>query len=212
MTPDHQTVSLDVFSLNASTDALVGWSKLTVIGWPHCAENFTAGAGGTFAEAPVHGSPGGCIDVCARHPCGPSVQVAPCRAGSSQEFTIEDGGVLKAKSGQCVAVSAADPAAHGGSGGREPNPGHSDFSLWAKPLPGGVTAVFLMSNQNATTQRPSAVTITFSELGLMSGAPMTVEDIWSGKTHATAAKSEFVTDTVGGHDSRFYLLKPTAGN
>ena len=56
------------------------------------------------------------------------------------------------------------------------------------------------------------VTITFSELGLKSGAPMTVEDIWSGKTHAKAAKSEFVTDTVGGHDSRFYLLKPTAGN
>ena len=79
-------------------------------------------------------------------------------------------------------------------------------------MPGGVTAVFLISNQNITTQKPSPVTITFSELGLKSGAPMTVEDIWSGKTHAKAAKSEFVTDTVGGHDSRFYLLKPTAGN
>jgi hypothetical protein len=57
------------------------------------------------------------------------------------------------------------------------------------------------------------VTITFSELGLKSGASMTVEDIWSGKTHAKAAVSEFVTDAVGGHDSRFYLLKPTtAGN
>jgi len=56
------------------------------------------------------------------------------------------------------------------------------------------------------------VTITFSELGLKSGAPMTVEDIWTGKTHAKTATSEFVTDSVGGHDSRFYLLKPTAGN
>ena len=56
------------------------------------------------------------------------------------------------------------------------------------------------------------MTITFSELGLKSGAPMTVEDIWAGKTHAKTATSEFVTDSVGGHDSRFYLLKPTAGN
>ena len=174
-------------------------------------QNFTAGPGGTFAQGPIHGSPGGCIDICAQHPCGP-VQLAHCHAGSNQEFTIDDGGMLMAKSGQCVAVSTADPAAHSGGGGRVSNAASSDFSLWAKPLPGGVTAVFLMSNQNATTQRPSAVTITFSELGLMSGAPMTVEDIWSGKTHATAAKSEFVTDTVGGHDSRFYLLKPTAGN
>jgi hypothetical protein len=53
------------------------------------------------------------------------------------------------------------------------------------------------------------VTIRFSELGLKSGVSMTVEDIWSGKTHATAATSEFETDAIGGHDSRFYLLKPT---
>ena len=33
----------------------------------------------------------------------------------------------------------------------------SDFSLWAKPQPEGATAVFLLSNQNATTQKPSTV-------------------------------------------------------
>ena len=84
------------------------------------------------------------------------MQVAHCHAGSNLEFTIEDGGMLMAKSGQCVAVSTADPAAHSGSGGG-PTSQWSDFSLWAKPLPGGVTAVFLMSNQNATTQKPSPV-------------------------------------------------------
>ena len=159
-----------------------------------------------------------------------------CHAGSNQQFTIESGGLLKAKSGQCLAVSAIDPA-HSGGG----DPGAivkvSDFSLWAKPQPEGATAVFLLSNQNATTQKPSTVrplllpiprpgisapvrvvgcrmqvTITFAELGLKSGASMDVEDIWSGQTHAKAAAKEFVTDAVGGHDSRFYLLKPATGN
>ena len=84
----------------------------------------------------------------------PHVQMAHCHAESNQEFTIEDGGLLKARSGQCVAVSTTDPA---GGGGRGPNVEGSDFSLWAKPLPGGVTAVFLMSNQNDSTQTPSPV-------------------------------------------------------
>jgi hypothetical protein len=79
-----------------------------------------------------------------------------CHAGSNQEFTIESGGLIKAKSGQCLAVSATDPAQSGGG-----DPGSavkvSDFSLWAKPQPEGVTAVFLMSNQNTTTQKPSPV-------------------------------------------------------
>ena len=79
-----------------------------------------------------------------------------CHAGSNQQFTIESGGLLKAKSGQCLAVSATDPA-HSGGG----DPGAivkvSDFSLWAKPQPEGATAVFLLSNQNATTQKPSTV-------------------------------------------------------
>ena len=55
------------------------------------------------------------------------------------------------------------------------------------------------------------VTITLAELGLKSGS-MDVEDIWSGQTHAKAAAKGFVTDAVGGHDSRFYLLKPATGN
>ena len=44
-------------------------------------QNFTAGPGGTFAQVPIHGSPGGCIDICAQHPCGP-VQARPALLGS----------------------------------------------------------------------------------------------------------------------------------
>ena len=79
-----------------------------------------------------------------------------CHGGNNQKFTIESGGLLKAKSGQCVAVSTTEPANSGGG-----DPGSvvksSDFSLWAKPQPEGATAVFLMSNQNITSQKPSTV-------------------------------------------------------
>ena len=79
-----------------------------------------------------------------------------CHAGRNQEFTIESGGLLKAKSGQCVAVSKTEPP-HSGGGDPGSTVKVSDFSLWAKPQPGGAMAVFLMSNQNATTQKPSPV-------------------------------------------------------
>ena len=85
------------------------------------------------------------------------MQVTHCHGGNNQKFTIESGGLLKAKSGQCVAVSTTDP----GSGVRT-----SDFSLWAKPQPEGATAVFLMSNQNITSQKPSTVRVPSAMLSL----------------------------------------------
>ena len=84
------------------------------------------------------------------------MQVMHCHGGKSQKFTIENGGLLKAKSGQCVAVSTTEPA-HSDGGDPGSIVKSSDFSLWAKPQPEGVMAVFLMSNQNITTQKPSTV-------------------------------------------------------
>jgi len=152
--PLHITCSHTVAFRTVSSSCYIGFNFLTSIAR---AEKFMAGPGGTFVQASNHKNSGGCIDIyCARQPCGPNVQVMHCHAGSNQEFTIESGGLIKAKSGQCLAVSATDPA-HSGGG----DPGSavkvSDFSLWAKPQPEGVTAVFLMSNQNATTQKPSSV-------------------------------------------------------
>lgn len=79
-----------------------------------------------------------------------------CHGGNNQKFTIESGGLLKAKSGQCVAVSTDDPP-HSGGGDPGSVVTSSDFSLWAKPQPEGATAVFLMSNQNITSQKASTV-------------------------------------------------------
>ena len=86
-----------------------------------------------------------------------------------------------------------------------------DFSLWMKPQPSNSMAVFLLANQNTTEQAPSKVRISFEELGLKPGASLMVEDVWTGQMHAKPYTDEFVTDVVGGHDSRFYLLTHVGG-
>jgi hypothetical protein len=86
------------------------------------------------------------------------------------------------------------------------------FAAGMKPQPAQAVAVFLLANQNRSAQAPTNVTIRFAELGLPPGVAMEVEDVSTGEKHAKLYTGELVTDVVGGHDSRFYLLSPAHGN
>ena len=83
------------------------------------------------------------------------------------------------------------------------------FSIWEKKQPGGASAVLVLSNQNAVGS--TVVTLELSEINprWTRETSVSVRDI-AGRRDIGSATGRFVTDPISGHDSRFYLFRPTA--
>ena len=82
------------------------------------------------------------------------------------------------------------------------------FSLWAKPQPDEAVAVFLLSNQESNAGG-SAVAINFTRVGLSAAVNrVSVRDVWQQKDLGIFTGRSFISSSVGGHDSRFYIFKP----
>lgn len=145
------------------------------------------------------------------------LQLSPCHAGGgNQQFTFAKGS-MAAKNGQCIAAAAEMP---------RPPPGRDsvrsdNFSLWAKPQPGGAQAVFLLSNQVLSKSVPTVVEISFAQIfeasdgvgaGSMGVANVTrihVRDIWAQRDLGLFdAGSSFATEPIAGHGSHFFLFTP----
>jgi len=75
---------------------------------------------------------------------------------------------------------------------------------WAKPIGGGKTAVFVINND---AKNEHAVGISFQDLDLNGHAH--VRCVWSKKDLGEFLAS-YQTDSIGPHDSRLYVLSPTA--
>ena len=68
--------------------------------------------------------------------------------------------------------------------------------------------MFLLSNQDSKTDA-SVVAINFTQIGLpVSVTRVLVRDLWAHKDIGLFSGGSFVSDRIGGHDSRFYLFKP----
>lgn len=160
-----------------------------------------------------------CFDVwCgAGLPCGQWVDVGVCNGGGNQRFWLKDGRLRSGGSPhvECLASSTTPPQPLSVGGGRrfDPHPIQNQaFSIWEKRQPGGASAVLVLSNQDVGGAA-AAVTLELSELNpsWTRRTTVSVRDI-AARRDAGTAKGKFVTDPISGHDSRFYLLKPTAGN
>lgn len=131
-----------------------------------------------------------------------------CRNGShTQEFFFADGMLHTQQRGppQCAEMSpfpADDPTRSGKVVMQRA------FSLWAKPQPDGAVAVFLLSNQDSKVGG-SAVAINFTRVGLSAAVNrVSVRDVWQQKDLGIFTGTSFVSSSIGGHDSRFYIFKP----
>lgn len=141
---------------------------------------------------------------------GSPMQLQGCHNGShTQEFFFADDGVLHTQQRgppQCVEVasSVADDPTRSGKIVMQ-----RAFSLWAKPQRNGAVAVFLLSNQDSKTGE-TAVAIDFTRVGLSTAVTrVTVRDVWERKDLGVFTGGSFLSSPVGGHDSRFYVFKPS---
>lgn len=145
------------------------------------------------------------------------LQLSPCHGGgNNQQYSFIKGG-MAVQNGQCIAAVPDLPS---------PPPGRDavrsdNFSLWAKPQPGGAQAVFLLSNQDPSQSVPSVVNISFAKIFEASGGSgassmslpnvthVHVRDIWARRDLGLFdAQSSFATEPIGGHDSHFFLFTP----
>jgi len=153
-------------------------------------QNFTySGAGGTLKA-----NNGQCVDV--NNFQGPVMELWGCNGGCNQNWAFNSDGTWSdtCSGGQpkkCVSAKTNSPF----SG--------NQLQLWGKPVSkAGAMAVLLLNND---ASQAFTVDIQFSLLNITTSA--TVRDIWNRRDLGTFQKT-FTTDSVAGHDSRFYLFTP----
>ena len=73
--------------------------------------------------------------------------------------------------------------------------------VWMKALTGGRVAAFLLSNGAISDK----VLLHLADLGFDAGARVSVRDVWN-HTYLASVRGTFVSDSFGGHDSRFYIF------
>jgi len=147
-------------------------------------------------------SNGMCVDV--HDWSGPQVQLFGCNGGSNQQFDFNSDGSLTDASTDssrrhCLDHSSVPPG---------PVPA-GDIHLWAKPLPGGDTAVLVM---NYNSDSNYTVDVEFDILGAKvsnsADAKMSVRDVWNKKDMGVFS-GKFTTAELLPHDSGLFVLKPS---
>eukprot|EP00730_Choanoeca_flexa_P018862 TRINITY_DN9194_c0_g1_i1.p1 TRINITY_DN9194_c0_g1~~TRINITY_DN9194_c0_g1_i1.p1 ORF type:complete len:557 (+),score=83.14 TRINITY_DN9194_c0_g1_i1:198-1673(+) len=132
-----------------------------------------------------------CVDV--YNSVGPVVQLFDYHGGDNEKFYVVNE-TLRAVSGLCLANRADTP----------PGPNDGSTQIWAKPQPNDRMAVLVLTNMDSSRQSNQTFTIEFTDVGL--NGEHEVYDIWTQRSLGSFT-DRFVTDSFGGHDSRFYLLK-----
>jgi hypothetical protein len=133
-----------------------------------------------------------CLDISDAGPEGPKVQMYTYHDGTNEKFTFE-AETLHDDNTYCLATRSAVP-----------DPQDAIVAeIWAKPQPNSQMAVLVITNMDSSQQNQT-FTIEFSDLGL--SGEHEVVDIWHHRSLGSFT-DQFVTDSFGGHDSRFYLLK-----
>jgi len=136
---------------------------------------------------------GQCVDI--NNFQGPVVELWSCNGGCNQQWNFNSDGTL---SDSC---SGGNPLRCVSAKVNSPFSGNT-LQLWGKPQPQGAVATLLINNDVANAY---TVDISFSLLNITGKA--TVRDIWNRKDLGTF-QTTFTTDSVAGHDSRFYLFTP----
>lgn len=118
-----------------------------------------------------------------------------CNGGTNQQVEFNDDGTVcdacHEPRKRCWEVTPTDPRS-GGAGA---------VQVWAKAQPKGAVAVLVINSGTS----PYAASVELAKLGL--SGTVSVRDIWS-RRDAGDASGEFVTGSIPGRDSGFYLLSP----
>jgi hypothetical protein len=139
-------------------------------------------------------SDGKCLDV--YDFTGPVVQIYPCNAGTNQVFTMGAQGTIQDSDGLCLAFRDNSPSGGGGN----------TLQIWAKHQPQGSMAVFVINSDTTGAAGAHVVTLDFKSMNLTATA-YAVRSIWDHKDLGVN-RGSYTTDSIEGHDSRFYLLTP----
>lgn len=144
----------------------------------------------------VPGLKNGCLDINGKH--GPAVQLTKCYGQPNDAFVISDVGVWSGGNDVAEFPRLCMQAEHDSS---------FDKHIWAKPLHGNALALLIVNPSDA----PLSFRLPLSTLPQLQKAPglaYKVRDVWAHQDNEHVVDTLY-TGTIGRHDSRFYVLRPT---